>query len=591
MSFTKTFEIPFFQERRHYNEKAIVSKYRGQWKAYSSTEVRAQLRLYAGLLNGLGLKQGDFVVLIPEMATAEWLFLDLAAQHLGIAVVLVHFSASANQFAYVLEEVEPRFCFVRDRLSREKFFGDGKAAAVQVFEVYGKDTHSLEQLLAGANTISEEQLQQAGQKVAEGDLSTIIYTSGTTGRPKGVMLSHRNIVSNLSATVPLLPLDNSSRVMSFLPYSHIFERTTIYGYLAVGASIFLPGKRSYIQQCYQDAKPHVFTSVPRIIEKMYSEALLYQSRKSWLGRKLIDWAIKSGVRYYNQKKFNLISWGKLMLTRVFIFRPFRKALGNHLVGIVVGAAHLKPELGQLFAAAGIRLREGYGLTEASPAISVNRFTPGLNAFGTVGLPLPNVEVRIDEPNEEGEGEILVKGPNVMMGYFRQEEETRKVLSTDGWLRTGDVGKFVRKRFLMITDRKKDIFKTSAGKYIAPQVLENRFRESELIDQLVVIGFQRPFLTALIYPDFHVLEDFALENQVHWTSPEYMVHNIRIRGRMQEEVDKINEGLPNHQRIRNFHLVHREWSVEQGQLSNTLKIIRDKVMADYKKEIDALYQSQ
>ena len=590
MSFTKTFEILSFQERRNFNEKAIVSKYRGQWKSFSSSQALGQVRLYAGMLYQLGLKRGDFLVLIPEMATAEWVFLDLAAQNLGIAVVLVHFSASAKQFAYVQEEVEPRFCFVRDNLSRKKFFGEKEYAGLEVFEIYGKGNDSLEQLLAVSTALGEEQLQEAGKEVSPQDLSTIIYTSGTTGRPKGVMLSHQNIVSNLRATVPMLPLDNTSRVMSFLPYSHIFERTTVYGYLAVGASIYFPGKRSYIQQCYQEARPHLFTSVPRIIEKMYSEALLYQSRKNWLGRKLIDWAIKSGVRYYNQDRFNLVSWLKLMMTRIFIFRPFRKALGNHLLGIVVGAAHLKPELGKLFAAAGIQLREGYGMTEASPGISVNRFTPGLNRFGTVGPPLPNVQVRIDEPDENGEGEILVKGPNIMMGYYKQEAETRKVLDAEGWLRTGDVGKFVRKRFLMITDRKKDIFKTSAGKYIAPQVLENRFRESDLIDQLVIIGFQRPYLTALIYPDFNALEEFAQNHRIHWTSPEYMVHNIKIRQRIQQAIDIINESLPNHQRLRNFHLLHKEWSVEEGQLSNTLKIIRDKVAADFQKEIDAMYEN-
>ncbi len=588
MSFTKTFEIPTLQELKSYNERAIVSKYKGQWKAYSSSEVLEQIRHYAGMLQELGVQRGDLVVLIPEMGTAEWLFLDLAAQHIGIVVVLVHSTSSRQQFEYVLEETEPRLCFVRDYLGRERFFDQDDQRQNQVIEIYGNGENNLEELLAKSRPLASSTLEDIGMSIKAHDLSTIIYTSGTTGRPKGVMLSHHNIVSNLSATVPMLPLDNQSRVLSFLPYSHIFERTTIYSYLAVGASIYFPGKRSYIQQSYAEAKPHLFTSVPRIIEKLYQEALLYQSRQNWLGRKLIDWAVKSGVKYYNQKQFNLISWFKLLLTRMLIFRRFRKALGNNLVGIIVGAAHLKPELGKIFAAAGIKLREGYGMTEASPAIAVNRFAPGLNSFGTVGLPLPNVQVKIDDPDENGEGEILVKGPNVMQGYFKQEAETRKVLSSDGWLRTGDVGKFVRKRFLAITDRKKDIFKTSAGKYIAPQVLENIFRESELIDQLLIIGFQRPYLTALIYPEFSLLEEFAEAHNIHWTSPQYMALNIKIRERIQREIDLVNQQLPNHQRVRAFHLVHEEWSVEKGQLSNTLKIIRSKVMADFAKEIDAMY---
>ncbi|MBL7793879.1 MAG: AMP-binding protein, partial [Saprospiraceae bacterium] len=249
---------------------------------------------------------------------------------------------------------------------------------------------------------------------------------------------------------------------------------------------------------------------------------------------------------------------------------------------------LRPELGRLLSAMGIRVREGYGMTETSPVISLNHFTPGLYAFGTVGLPLPGVEVHIDQPDEDGEGEILVRGPNVMMGYYRQPDATRQVIDEEGWFHTGDVGRFVRKRFLQITDRKKDIFKTSAGKYIAPLALENYFRESPFIEQIMIIGFQRPYLTALIKPNFEWLELWCRERHIHWTGPQYMVHNIKVKQKLSEEVDALNAELPNFQTIRKFHLVHQEWTVESGMLTYTLKLVRSRILELYAKEIEALY---
>jgi long-chain acyl-CoA synthetase len=258
-------------------------------------------------------------------------------------------------------------------------------------------------------------------------------------------------------------------------------------------------------------------------------------------------------------------------------------------GIIVGAAHLQPHLGRLLAAMDIRIREGYGMTETSPVITLNQFRPGLYSFGTVGVPVPGVEVRIEDPDETGEGEILVRGPNVTRGYYRQEELTQTVFTGDGWFRTGDVGKFVKKRFLQITDRKKDIFKTSAGKYIAPQVLENHFKQSAFIEQIMVVGFQRPFITAVIKPNFELLEQWCQVHGIHWTSPKYMVLNLKVKEKMQEEINLLNTDLPNFQRIRAFHLTDKEWTIDSGLLTYTLKLIRSRILETYQKELNELYE--
>ncbi|MEL6671728.1 MAG: AMP-binding protein, partial [Bacteroidota bacterium] len=275
--------------------------------------------------------------------------------------------------------------------------------------------------------------------------------------------------------------------------------------------------------------------------------------------------------------------------RWLVFQRFHQVSGGKVEAILTGAAYLQPEISRIFAVAGIKVREGYGMTETSPVISINRFTPGLVRFGTVGVPVPGVEVKIDEADEQGEGEIIVRGPNVMQGYFKKPEETAKVLQDDGWFKTGDVGKFVKGRFLQITDRRKDIFKTSAGKYIAPLVLENHFRQSSFIDQIMVVGFKRPYLTALVRPNYDLLKVWCESNGIHWTSPQYMAVNLKVRQKLLEEVEKLNQYLPNFQRIKEIHLFHQEWTPEDGYLSYTMKLLRSRIATEYGRVIEKMYE--
>ena len=590
---SRTFDLLPSQLARFPNEKAIVSRRRDRWVTYSCAACIEEIDRYSWTLMGLGVQRGDRVLIVPHLASAEWIFLDFAIQQLGAIVVPVHFTSNPQQLEYIINHTEAKYCFVAHAELGAKFEEVLNVhSAVKVFFIKGAEpAKSLEELLRQYSGSPNEELQMLKDQVKEDDLSAIIYTSGTTGIPKGVMLSHRNIVSNVRATVPLLPVEPGKIALSFLPFSHIFERMALLTYMAAGLSIYTLVERPYLSQALLEVRPHIFTAVPRILEKMYDQVLAIQADHSSLKKGLANWALKIGMSFQERPGFRFIYWWKLQLAKMLVLNRLKRNLGGKVDAIIVGAAYLQPGLGRLMGAMGIKAREGYGMTETAAAAAINRFQPGLYAFGTVGLPVSGVQIKIDSPNEEGEGEIMIKGPNVMRGYYKQEEETAKVLTKDGWLHTGDVGKFVNKRFLQITDRKKDIFKTSSGKYVSPLVLENHFKQSPFIEQIMVIGFQKPYVTALIYPNFELLEHWSKENKVHWTSPQYMAINIKVRQRIREELDAYNQELPNYQTIRAFHLFHEEWTMESGLLTYTMKLMRPKINAAYQKEIAQLYEDQ
>lgn len=590
---SRTFDLLHSQQEKFPNEKAIVSRTGDRWVSYSCRECLEQIDRYSWALIGAGIKRGDRVLIVPHLASAEWIFLDFAIQQIGAIVAPVHFTSNPKQLAYIIAHTEAQFCFVAHENLGAKF-GEVLAEFSHLQLIYlegGVEQKSLQGFLEQYPIPENGDLQTIKDQVQEDDLSAIIYTSGTTGTPKGVMLSHRNIVSNVRSTLPLLPVEPGKLALSFLPFSHIFERMALLTYMAGGLSVHTLVQRDYLSKALIEVRPHVFTAVPRILEKMYDQVLAIQAEHSSLKRGLINWALNIGMSYRERPGYRFLYWLKLQLAKLLALNRLKKNLGGRVHAIIVGAAYLQPGLGRLMGAMGIKAREGYGMTETAAAASINRFQPGLYAFGTVGLPVSGVQIKIDEPDEEGEGEILIKGPNVMQGYYKQEEETAKVLSPDGWLRTGDVGKFVKKRFLQITDRKKDIFKTSSGKYVSPLVLENHFKKSPFIEQIMVIGFQKPYVTALIYPNYELLEKWSQENNVHWTSPQYMAINIKVRKRMQEEIALFNQELPNYQIIRAFHLLHEEWTMESGLLTYTMKLMRSKILAAYPKEIGQLYEEQ
>lgn len=588
----RAFDIINFQLERHPNERALVSRQHGQWIPHSAEKCRDLLEHYSSILLQLGVQAGDRVVTLPHLASAEWILLDLAIQQIGAVVVPVHFTSQPEQLYHILAHTETNLCIVANLELGRRFLPFPETdTPVQVIYLHDdrQAADSFPTLLA-QHPAQPEAVKARAEKVKPEDLSAIIYTSGTTGIPKGVMLSHHNLVCNLQSVLPLVPLDRRKTSLSFLPFSHIFERMAIYVTIASGASLHLVVERDHLEKAFREVRPHFFTAVPRIIEKMYERLLALRGENNRLQRQLIDWALNIGQRYRERPGTKFPYWLQLQLARFLVFNRMQRNLGGRVEGIIVGAAHLQPQLGRLLGAMGIRIREGYGMTETAPVITLNQFRPGLYSFGTVGVPIPGVEVRIDQPDETGEGEILVKGPNVTRGYYRQDEVTRAAFTTDGWFRTGDVGKFVRKRFLQITDRKKDIFKTSSGKYIAPQVLENHCKQSAFIEQIMVVGFQRPYITAIIKPNFELLEQWCRVHGIHWTSPKYMVLNIKVKEKIQEELDLLNAGLPNYQRIRAFHLTAEEWTIESGLLTYTLKLIRPQILKAYQKEVDQIYET-
>lgn len=585
--FTRVFDVLEYQLKKYPQHKAINDREQGEWKSYSIHDLQQGANRVASWLIHHGFQKGDRIAIFPRRGSAQWLMIDFGAQQAGLIIVPIHPTSSAEETEFILKETEAKICIAQDEVLYEKV--NSLPNAIEALQCYHLQTdHTVS--FNGFKFITENQtlVHERSRSISENDILTILYTSGTSGMPKGAVLTHTNVVSNIKSILTLLPLEPSQRVLSFLPISHVFERTTLYTYLTFGVEIYFNASLENLSKDFQIVKPFLCTAVPRTLEKMYDALNEEAIKRKWWHRKIIEWAMGIGERYRDKEKTGLLYHLHLFWARFWVLRKWKNRLGGHLKYMVVGAAALRPEIARLFSAAGITTLSGYGMTEASPFLTVNRIYPGLNRFGTVGIPIPGVELKIIEPDEKGEGEILVKGPNIMQGYYQREELNREVLTEDGWFKTGDVGKMIDNRFLKITDRKKDIFKTSAGKYIAPQPLENHFLSSPFILQCLVIGFNRPFVTAVFVPNFSVLKTWCEEQGIHWTSPTYMIHNIKILQKMQSEIDRLNPSLEGFKQIKKFILADDEWTVESKQLTASFKLVRGKLLEKYKTELEKLY---
>lgn len=528
--------------------------------------------------------------MVPIMGKPEWMIIDFACQQCGLVTVPVHPISSPQDFELIITETEATLCITADKelYKRVEAVKQKMGKSLNIYHLEEGPGYFQPLSIAKPNEEALQKLEVLKSTIRENDLVTILYTSGSSGIPKGVLLSHHNIAHNIKAILTLLPLEPKHRVLSFLPFSHILERMACYGYMAFGVSLYFSQNKESFAHDFKTVKPYFCTSVPRVLEKMYDFMQEQLLDKNIVKKKLVTWALAVGKEYGSGGKLRVWYSVKLFFARVLVLSTWRKRLGGQIRYMVVGAASLQPEIGRLFSAAGIYIVEGYGMTETAPLISINRFEPGLNRFGTVGVVIPGIDIKIEEPNAAQEGEILVKGPNVMQGYFKRPELTQEVFTEDGWFRTGDIGTFVHHRFLKITDRKKDIFKTSTGKYIAPQPLQTHFTKSSFIQRCLIIGFQRPFVTALIVPHFEMLQAWCVQEQIHWTSPEFMVYNIKVRAKLQQEVDALNELLPAVERVRNFVLCHSDWSTESGELTTTQKPVRIRLLEHYQSDIEKMY---
>lgn len=576
MDFLRLTDILPYRRQRFSNNNAFAFIRHGTLHYISTTQAIDIIDSLSKAIIKAGIRPGDRVILMAEHNHPQWVFHDLALLGAGAIVVPVHATATEDEIDWILNETSSRYAFTSGESLKIKL--SQKNLKVWCFE--GPEALPL---------LPERSPEPEVPVTPDTALATIIYTSGASGVPKGVMLSHHNIVSNIKSVLTLVPIEARHRVLSFLPLSHVFERMVTYAYLATGACIYYPEHAGTLMRDFRICQPHYFTAVPRVLEKFYSGIRHNAMKQAALRQSLFNWAVKTGQAFHTGNALSPFYRLQLLLANLLVFRHWRKALGGHVQGIIVGAAALSPSLARLFSAAGLPVREGYGLSECAPVVSFNRFEPGGCRFGTVGIPIPGLSVKIDQADNDGEGEILVKGPNVMMGYFGQPEASAEAVDAEGWLHTGDIGRIVHKRFLQITDRKKDVFKISNGRYVAPQVVEKLLLESPYIDNCLVAGADKPFVVAIILPDFDLLKNWCDSHQVHWTSPQFMALHPKVIQFMQSQADLCCSTLPAHHRVKKIILVHESWTDTGGQLTPTMKLRRNVLLQQYHKDIAALYR--
>ena len=603
MDFTRLFEIMDYQQKRYPQQMALAGRERGKWHTWSTADLLAgRDRLSAGLLH-LGFHKGDRVGMLAHCGSPQWTIADAAMLQTGIIPVPIHATARPDELGHIVHDAGLRGCFVSNVDMVEKI----KSAGIKLEYVFSFENQedsngsasnrpdaaiAWDALLREPDRPDRDKIQYLRDCIGENDLATLLYTSGTTGQPKGVMLTHANIVSNVKSVLAIVPVGPEVTAISFLPLSHIFERMVMYVYQAAGTPVWYADAVENLPRILPEVRPHFFTAVPRILERMYERLLEERNRGGVLKRKILDWAIALGERfpYSGARAMPVDYFFKRQLADILVFRHWRKRMGGRIRYIAVGAAALQPRLGRLFSAAGIEVREGYGLTETSPVISFNRFEPGGVHFGTVGRPAPGMEVRIVEPDEAGEGEIEVRGPSVMAGYYHLPDETAARFTADGWFKTGDLGRFEFKRFLKITGRKSEVFKTTTGKFVAPAFVEQQLMLSPFVSQAMATGLNQPFVGALIVPNFDMLEEWCKEQNVHWTAPQFMVLNPRVHKLFRQEIERINEErLGTIEKIRAFHLLHEPWTSDNGLLTPTLKLRREVMHKQFEEEIKQLFK--
>ncbi len=570
----------------------LAAKENGAWRTYSTADVWQTAQNLAGGLLTLGIsnqvlepdQQEKIAIISPNRP--EWIITDLAVQLTGAVLTPIYPTISPAELVYVLNEAGVKIVFVANSDIYMRF-KDAFAEMPTLQHIYSFDEVSgidnwkkllLPNAVPDATVVS---------RIQASTLATIIYTSGTTGNPKGVMLSHNNIVSNVQDSMPAFSFaSENSKALSFLPLNHIFERMVTYVYLQAGVSIYYAESMDTIGLNLKEVKPLVFTTVPRVLEKVYERIMNTGLELKGIKHALFFWALDLGKRYDNVNQGN--PWYRLQLAiaNALVFKKWREALGDNVKAIVVGSAATQERLVRIFTAAKIIIMEGYGLTETSPVISVNRFETEDRRIGTIGPLIQHVEVMIAE-----DGEILTKGPNVTIGYFKHPELTADAIDKNGWFHTGDIGQWVEGRFLKITDRKKEIFKTSGGKYVAPQVVENKMKESPLIEQMMVVGDGRKFVSALIVPAFAQLRKHMRDNYPSLTVPANNAEMIKMKeviAAVQKQIDKYNPLFSHPEQVKKFALLPDEWTIDSGELTPSLKIKRKVILQKFSKIVEEIY---
>ena len=575
----------YYQLANKPKKDAFTQKENGKWHSLSSDEfITCAKKLSSGLIQ-IGIKTGDRVAIISNNRT-EWHLADLALQQLGVVTVPIYPNITEADYEYILNDCGAKAVFISSQ------------DIVTKIESIKNNVSSLEHLytfdkVVNAKHYSELLINESDDGVIEAkrnilnadDVATLIYTSGTTGNPKGVMLSHQNLVSNVLASEDRLPIGDDQRALSFLPLCHVFERMLDYLYIYRSVSIYYAESIETIGDNIKEVKPNMFATVPRLLEKVYDKIVAKGSELSGLKKGLFFWALELGLKYDPNKSGGAWYNFQLKIANKLIFSKWREALGGNIKALVSGGAALQPRLARVFTAAQIPVLEGYGLSETSPVIAVNCLLPEGTMIGTVGKPLSNLDVKIAE-----DGEILVKGPSIMKGYYNKPDLTAEVINSDGYFHTGDIGELVDGKYLKITDRKKEIFKTSGGKYIAPQVMENKFKESRFIEQVMVVGEGEKMPAAIIQPEFIFLKEWCKRKKIDCSTNEEMVCNERVVARITKEIEELNEGFSNYEQIKKFEIVGTQWGIDSGELTPTLKLKRKNILAKYQDLYQKIYGS-
>ncbi|MEH6656600.1 AMP-dependent synthetase/ligase [Leeuwenhoekiella marinoflava] len=587
MEIKRLFDFPYHQLEQYNLKEALVTKYDGKWVATTTKSYIDQANAVSRGLLKLGLKPNDKVAVISSTNRTEWNIMDIGILQLGAQNVPIYPTISEEEYEYVLNHSESIYCFVSDKEVLDK------VNAIKANVPTLKDVFSFDKIdgckswdaVKEDDTNLQPEVEKLKDAVKEDDLATLIYTSGTTGRPKGVMLSHKNVASNAlnsASRFPIIP--GQSKALSFLPVCHIYERMLMYLYQYTGVSIYFAESLETISENLKEVQPEVMTAVPRLLEKVYDKIIAKGAALTGVKKKLFFWAVETGLEYEPYGENGWWYEQKLGIARKLIFSKWQEALGGNLKVIASGSAALQPRLARVFNAADIAVMEGYGLTETSPVISVNDMRDKGFKIGTVGKPIPQTEVKIAE-----DGEILIKGPQVMIGYYKDQEKTDEVLE-DGYFHTGDIGEIDKEGFLKITDRKKEMFKTSGGKYVAPQLIENAMKQSRFIEHIMVVGEGEKMPAALIQPNFEFVAEWAkLKNINVGSTNKEIAENKEVQKRIMEDVNLHNEKFGKWERVKKIELTPDEWSIEAGHLTPTMKLKRRIVKEKYIKLYNNIYE--
>lgn len=586
MSYTRIFDIIDEQQSKCPLDICLARREdKKNWTPYSTHDfISTARKLSRGLLK-LGLQKGDKIAIISVSNRPEWHFTDLACMQIGVVDIPIYPTISSKEYEYIFNHAEVKYVFVSDTLMYRKI-SQVLPKAPSIKGVYSFDEvgniPQWKELLSEDESL-DVQLDSVKNSIQPGDLATIIYTSGTTGIPKGVMLSHENIVTNVRDCLSVIPLGRKEIVLSFLPLCHVFERTINYVYFAGCCSVYFADGLETISEHLLDIRPHYFTTVPRLLERVYEKIVKKGKALNGLKRKLFFWSVKQAQTIELGKAKSFTEASNLAVANKFVFSKWREALGGRIKAIICGSAPLQPKLASIFTNAGIPVLEGYGLTECSPVVSVVPLREQDFRAGSVGKLLPSVRAKI-----AGDGEILIKGPSVMMGYYKDEEETKKVFDADGWLLTGDVGEFTPDGFLRITDRKKELFKTSGGKYVAPAPIENKLKESFYIEQVAMVGDGEKFVSALIVPNFENLKEWAAKQEISYISSADLIRNPLVKQHYKDIITDFNANFGKVEQIKQFELLADEWTIENGMLTPTMKLRRKAINMRFRDTIDSFY---